>query len=114
MKKITKKTSLILLVIWFSVVATVYYIPVRLESTFGMQAVFIVYAVLSLVFLAAFLLVNGGFSRIEDDAAKRMTPFKFERDKRVFFSKLFLILAIPFILIFFVDYIYIMIKDFFA
>ncbi len=156
MKTLTKKQTVLYLIIWFILVAAIYYLPVYLQNPAFSFAVMLLYAVLGILLFIVFLLVNGGVRPIIDkehekqlhnreepdspDCNKkakkrsrygnhnqsendtlpaekpqepRFNPFHLDYGERVYYSKILLILLTPFILIFFIDYLYLFLADYF-
>ena len=112
MKLNNKKTAL-LLIGWFLICTTVYYVAVSFE----VLAVTVIYLISALILSVLFLAVNGGPHPLsskndKEKGVRRINPFRLCDEKREYYAKLILIFVIPLYLVFMSDYLIIFIGEY--
>lgn len=112
---LTGKKTLLFLSAWFLFCAALYFAAVRARLFFALP----LFLLLAGVFFVLFLLFNGGFLPLQKaDGAeppqmqgkRRANLFSLSPRRQAFWARLFLILFFPIVLVFFVDYVLILLQ----
>lgn len=131
MKYLSPKKTLLLLVVSFVVLGGIYFLPIILESMTLQKIVTISYLVIGTVLAALFMLVNGASTAVIDGEYEKSfyktvkdgtavtegenlhwNPLKLSLVKRIYYSKILLCLLFPILVMFFMEYIAILISHF--
>ena len=131
MKYLSNKKTLLILVLSFIVLGGVYFLPIILESMLLQKIITIFYLVLGTVIAVLFFLVNGASTAIIDGEYEKnfyksvksgkaetegenfhWNPLGLTLVKRIYYSKLLLCFLFPIIVIFFMEYIALLVSQF--
>ena len=131
MKYLSKKMTLFLLLISFTVVVGVYLIPILLENMLLQKITTIAYLVLGTLAGAFFFLANGASTVLVDGEYEKnyykklkegkatdegenfhWNPLHLSLARRIYLSKIALIILLPFIFVFFMEYILVLVSHF--
>ena len=131
MKYLSQKKTLLLLALSFIVLGGIYFLPIILENMLLQKIVTISYLVIGTVLAALFFLVNGASTAIVDGEYEKgfyktvkegtaktegenlhWNPLKLTLVKRIYYSKLILCFLFPIIVLFFMEYIALLISQF--
>ncbi len=131
MKYLSQKKTLLLMVSAFIVLGGIYFLPIILENMLLQKIVTVSYLILGTVLAALFFLVNGASTAIVDGEYEKnfyksvkdgnaqdegenlhWNPLKLSLVKRIYYSKLLLCFLFPIIVMFFLEYIALLISQF--
>ena len=131
MKYISPKKTLILTIFAFLLEVSVYALPIILQNMVLQKIITISYIILGTLLAALFLLVNGASTAIIDGEYEKKfmkdlregnasgegenlhwNPLKLTLVKRVYYSKIIMAFLFPVIVIFFMEYLALLISEF--
>lgn len=131
MKYLSQKKTLVLLASAFIVIGGIYFLPIVLRNMLMQKIITISYLVIGTALAALFFLVNGAsttiidgeyeknyYKTVKDGSAKtegenlHWNPLKLTLVKRIYYSKLILCFLIPIVMMFFLEYIALLISHF--
>ena len=131
MKYLSQKMTLLLLALAFIVLGGIYFLPIVLENMLLQKIITISYLVVGFLLALIFFLVNGAstaiidgeyekayYKTVKDGTAKNegenrhWNPLGLTLVKRIYYSKLILCFLLPIIVLFFMEYIALLISQF--
>ncbi len=131
MKYLSQKKTLLLVVLSFVILGGIYFLPILLENMLLQKIVTVSYLILGTALATMFFLVNGAsttivdgeyekqfYKSVKDGSAKdegenlHWNPLKLSLVKRIYYSKLLLCLLFPIIVMFFLEYIALLLSQF--
>ncbi len=131
MKYLSQKKTLVILVLSFIVLGGIYFLPIFLENMLLQKIITISYLVIGTALGTLFFLVNGASTAIIDGEYEKKfyesvkngkasdegenlhwNPLKLSLVKRIYYSKLILCFLLPIIMMFFLEYIGLLISQF--
>lgn len=131
MKYLSQKKTLFLLVTSFLLLGSIYLLPILLENMLLQKIITISYLVLGTVFATLFFLVNGASTSIIDGEYEKAfyktvkdgsatsegenlhwNPLKLSLVKRIYYSKILLCLLFPILVMFFIEYVALLLSQF--
>lgn len=131
MKYLNPKQTILLLLIDFPLLGGIYLLPIILENMLLQKIVSISYLVVGTILATLFFLVNGASTAIIDGEYEKSfyktvkngtattegenlhwNPLKLTLVKRIYYSKILLCVLFPIIVVFFVEYVALLVSQF--
>ncbi len=131
MKYLTRKHTILLLALSFIVEVGIYLIPVFLQSMVLQRIITILYIVVGTALGVVFFVVNGASTAIIDGEYEKKyikalregkavdegenlhwNPLKLSLAKRIYYSKITLCFLVPILMIFFMEYVLLLVSQF--